>query len=247
MTLDSSLRIIDPDESGACDSCDTEFPSRFVYWHTSQGRQIELAASGTHFGFLRAGRLVVDCDSGRFLVGAGMYFSLPGEAQLSLDSSESGCCGMIASRLHSPTSQHRGFFQIGGPVEQRGRLTYIDGCSDSLLISPVVLGAPCLNLLYLPPHTKQTSHTHPSCRMGMIVSGSGWCRTPGGSHRLVAGTKFLIEPDGQHSFHTEAEALRVIAWHPDSDFGPANQDHPMINRTMIDGVSAARLAGGRTD
>ena len=26
--------------------------------------------------------------------------------------------------------------------------------------------------------------------------------------------------------------LDVIAWHPDSDFGPTDQDHPMINRTL---------------
>jgi len=25
----------------------------------------------------------------------------------------------------------------------------------------------------------------------------------------------------------------VIAWHPDSDFGPRDDDHPMINRTLI--------------
>ncbi|MEZ5600003.1 MAG: hypothetical protein R3F36_02845 [Candidatus Competibacteraceae bacterium] len=36
-----------------------------------------------------------------------------------------------------------------------------------------------------------------------------------------------------HSFFTEETALDVVAWHPDSDFGPRDDDHPMINRTVI--------------
>ena len=28
----------------------------------------------------------------------------------------------------------------------------------------------------------------------------------------------------------------VIAYHPDSDFGPTDDDHPMVNRTIVDGV-----------
>jgi len=28
------------------------------------------------------------------------------------------------------------FFHLGGPVEETGRLRYIDGCTDSLLIRP---------------------------------------------------------------------------------------------------------------
>jgi hypothetical protein len=36
-----------------------------------------------------------------------------------------------------------------------------------------------------------------------------------------------------HSFFTREAALDVVAWHPDSDFGPRDDDHPMINRTVI--------------
>ncbi len=35
------------------------------------------------------------------------------------------------------------------------------------------------------------------------------------------------------SFFTRDEALDVVAWHPDSDFGPRDDDHPMTNRTVI--------------
>jgi quercetin dioxygenase-like cupin family protein len=58
---------------------------------------------------------------------------------------------------------------------------------------------------------------------------------------LEPGQIFIIPPHTEHSFFTEDEALRVIAYHPDTDTGPSDGDHPMINRTMVGGVSAARL------
>ena len=127
-------------------------------------------------------------------------------------------------------------------MEARGRLQYIDGCSDTLLISPVLRGEACLNLLYLPPDTRQTAHTHPSFRAGIVVAGSGVCRTENARVELRRGDIFAIEPDGLHGFHTAGESLTVIAFHPDSDFGPWHDDHPMVNRTIVDGRSAARLS-----
>ena len=35
----------------------------------------------------------------------------------------------------------------------------------------MLLGDPCLNLLHIPPSTRQSAHTHPSIRVGLIVSG----------------------------------------------------------------------------
>lgn len=207
---------------------DEQFPSRLASW---QDGVLELGVDGTHFGFIRSGSASLECDSGTFHLQAGMYFSVPGKCILRGEGD-----GFVATRC-----SWMGLFQIGGPTEPQGRLKYIDGCSDSLLISPIVLGDPCLNLLYLPPGTEQTQHTHPSCRAGIIASGSGVCRTPEEDLPLSPGTIFNIAAGGLHSFHTGVEELRVIAWHPDSDFGPAHHDHPMINRTMIDGRSAAHL------
>lgn len=204
---------------------DPTFDCCFASWQQSE---LKLAEGRTHFGFVGSGEATIDCRAGKFSLQSGMYFSVPG----SLAVRGTGA-GFIATRVG-----WQGFFQVGGPVENQGRLTYIDGCSDSLLISPVVLGDPCLNLLYLPPHTVQTQHTHPSCRLGMIISGEGVCQIPGKSHALSPGMLFKIAADALHSFHTENQSLRVIAWHPDSDFGPAHQDHPMINRTIINGISA---------
>jgi hypothetical protein len=33
---------------------------------------------------------------------------------------------------------------------------------------------------------------------------------------------------------TEDSHLDVIAYHPDTDFGPTDDNHPMINRTWFD-------------
>jgi quercetin dioxygenase-like cupin family protein len=215
---------------------DPQFPSRLSTWLE---QPLELPDDATHFGYVASGNATLDCDSGSFHLTTGMYFSVPGKLRVSGPKSGGLGSGFVASRV-----AWRGFFQLGGPTEESGRLRYIDGCSDSLLISPVVAGDPCLNLLYLPPHTTQTEHTHPSCRVGMIASGKGVCKTPAETFPLEPGMVFNIAPEALHSFHTSDESLRVIAWHPDSDFGPTHHDHPMINRTIIEGVSAAeKLAG----
>lgn len=56
----------------------------------------------------------------------------------------------------------------------------------------------------------------------------------------------MIPTDGQHSFFTDDSEMDVIAYHPDSDTGPTHDDHPMINRTIVDGVSAANIQEIRT-
>ena len=182
--------------------------------------------SSTHFGFVSSGTVRLNCASGTFDLATGMYFCVPGDLQLVAR----GHCLVIGHE------SYRGLFAVGGPVESRGRLQYIDGCSDTLLIAPPVLGEPCLNLLYIPPGTAQSEHTHPSLRAGVIVKGRGRCVTPAKEYNLTPGALFVIEPDAFHSFHTdESSDLSVIAYHPDSDFGPTNDDHPMLNRTWIAG------------
>jgi hypothetical protein len=144
-----------------------------------------------------------------------------------------------------------------GFLEDEGRLKYIDGCTDSLLIPPVKLGDPCLNHLHFPPNIEQTMHTHPSHRIGMVARGNGRCVTPFGDLPLTEGMIFVIKehqdgatakaadgksyPTGSHCFFTDQENMDVIAFHPDSDFGATDVDHPMINRTIVDGVSASQL------
>ncbi len=56
---------------------------------------------------------------------------------------------------------------------------------------------------------------------------------------LTEGSIFHIPTGAMHSFHTEGSSMDIIAFHPDSDYGPRPEDHPMINKTMVGGVSAS--------
>jgi len=81
---------------------------------------------------------------------------------------------------------------------------------------------------------------------GVIESRGGMCRTPEGEHPLQSGTMFVIPAETVHSFHTADSELLVVAYHPDSDTGPTHDDHPMVNRTIINGVSASAIPEIRT-
>ena len=113
------------------------------------------------------------------------------------------------------------------------RLSYIDGCSDELLVYPPRLGDPSFNYLYFPPNTNQTSHNHPSVRIGYVLSGSGYAITNKQKIPLNEGTAFLIEEKEVHHFITKKESMRILAFHPDGDWGPTDEAHTMLNRTHI--------------
>ncbi len=115
-----------------------------------------------------------------------------------------------------------------------GRLKYIDGCSSTLLVAPPVKGDPCLNYMHVPGQTEQTFHTHPSIRVGLVVSGSGHVDLDGSSVEVIAGDAWVIEADELHRFRTEDDELEVLVFHPDSDFGPTDEVHPMLNKTVIE-------------
>jgi len=196
-----------------------EFSSSLWAW---SHEPLELSSSATHFGFVLEGTSILNTSSGTFTLRRGMYFSAPGTATVS------GGRGVIMTRHH-----YHGLFSLGGPIESTGRLQYVDGCYDTLLISPPLLGDPCLNLLHLPPRTEQTAHTHPSLRLGAIIDGHGECILHDQKIDLHPGLIFLIEPHALHNFRTADSDLLVVAYHPDSDFGPSHENHPMVNRTVI--------------
>jgi hypothetical protein len=131
----------------------------------------------------------------------------------------------------------RGQDTVGGPLEKSGRLCYIDGCSDSLLIYPPRQGDPSLNALYFPSGVNQSYHIHPSLRLGTIVSGSGFAciQSVDGEKEipLTPGTVFCIEERELHRFRTGNDSMVVVAFHPDGDWGPTDHNHSMINRTYI--------------
>ena len=58
---------------------------------------------------------------------------------------------------------------VGGPLEQTGRIVYIDGCSTSLLTFPQRQGDPVMNVLWFPENVCQTMHIHPTVRLAMVA------------------------------------------------------------------------------
>lgn len=125
---------------------------------------------------------------------------------------------------------------IGGPIEEIGRLSYIDGCSDTILVYPPRLGDPSLNVLYFPKGVEQTFHTHPSIRMGVVVSGAGYASLNENEENdvtLVVGDMFCLEQNERHRFRTTGQSMIVVVYHPDGDWGPTDHDHIMKNRTYL--------------
>ena len=154
-----------------------------------------------------------------------MYFSCCGKTQIVFSRDSVGF--IICSRDEKP------FFHLGRLEQGEGRLKYIDGCTDSLLISPVKRGMPCLNHLHFPKGIKQTFHTHPSYRAGIVAYGKGYAETKNGYYQIMRGDSWYIPKGEVHRFITEEMEMGVIAYHPDSDFGPVDENHPMINKTII--------------
>ena len=168
------------------------------------------------------GEAVATLGRERFSLRAEHYLTAPGPLSIA------GGAGLAIV-----LANYRSVRQLGGPLEPAGRLRYVDGCSDTLLVCPPRLGEPCLNHLHIPAQTDQSEYTHPSLRVGVIARGRGVCRTPAGDVPLTQGLGWLIPSGLRHSFITREHALDVFAWHPDSDFGPTDEDHPMINRTLL--------------
>jgi quercetin dioxygenase-like cupin family protein len=191
--------------------------------------------SGAIYGFVSEGVVYLtdkDDDGFRVRLKKGQYFAV--SAPLVLDFSPSVPTRVVA--VHA--TDFIPYRTFGGPIEPKGRLRYIDRCSDSLLVAPPRLGDPCLNLLHFPAGIHQTPHTHPSVRCGAIASGNGYCINGDGVKiDLKAGMVWVIPVDVVHSFHTgdSNDELNVIAYHPDSDWGPVDENHPMLNRTWVGG------------
>ncbi len=214
------------------DGFEQTYPTRVHAWHAESGPLVLREPSSSFFGYVVTGRTKLNAASGSYELATGQYFCLQGGLRVE------GGCGLVIER-----GDYRALDIVGGPIEDRGRLKYIDGCTDTLLVPPVRRGDACLNALFFPPGIDQTLHTHPSIRVGVVASGRGECRTESSVVPLLPGKVFVIEQDGIHGFHTTMDSgMVVIAYHPDSDFGPIDVDHPMINRTMVRGVSASRIA-----
>lgn len=244
------------------DSKHEKYPIK--YYNVINGKGLEVKENRSYYGYCYSGdALMNQKNDTTFMIADGMYFS-----SSSLDNFKSSNSKIVVIEVfHNngiyPETKFKAMNMVGGKIETEGRLKYIDGCTDSLLIPPVKLGDPCFNHLHFPSNINQTAHTHPSHRIGIVAKGNGVCLTPFGNLPLTEGMIFVIKqwdgketnkgldgkmyPNGTHSFMTPATTgMDVIAFHPDSDFGATDINHPMINRTIVDGVSANKLENIRT-
>jgi hypothetical protein len=218
---------------------DKRFPTAIHGFDTEHATPLLIRPLGALFGFVQQGEIVIADAAGReSVVREGQWFC----------TKNGGLLANLTGRLaRAVVIQRLGFLglpQVGGPLEVRGRLKYIDRCSDSLLVSPPLKGDACLNHLHFPSGIDQTAHTHPSLRVGMVASGGGHCITPLGRFRLEPGLLFVVPKDGHHKFDTLGEEfMNVVAYHPDSDFGPEHEVHPMVNRTLVDGLKIDNSEG----
>lgn len=257
----SFVNFIEP-ETGLIfdDSNHPKYPIR--YYHVINGQGFVPEEDKSYYVFIYEGEATIKIDQGiQSFMPKDTYACHHGVFDL---------CGSFKGVVIEVLSNHgvykdqkyRAQTTIGGVVEEEGRLKYIDGCTDSILIHPVKKGMPCLNHLHFPKETTQTPHTHPTHRIGLVIRGRGHCVTPFGNLPLETGCIFIIKEydgtskaagldgniyeAGTHKFDTSESAMDVIAFHPDSDFGAEDEFHPMINRTIVNGVSANQLDNIKT-
>lgn len=203
------------------------YPSAIESYYMTEGKSDKVQRLGsTFYGFVYSGKFVVNSLNEEIFsrVRHGAFFAINNEVKF--ECVENGVIIFI-ERLGYQA------MQICGAIEKIGRLTYIDDCSDSLLCPPARLGDPCLNHLHFPSDILQAQHTHPSIRLGIVAKGCGVAWGPGFSKPLTAGDIFCLDEGERHSFKTGSETMDIIAFHPDSDWGPTDTQHPMLNRTYL--------------
>lgn len=227
--------LLEPRDGDVIDATSTMYPSRLV---VVRGRRELGPSTSTFFGYVVGGSGRMKAGGFELSLAPGTFFCAPGPVQVEIDG-----MAVAIERLG-----YRGL-PTAGVIEDTGRLTYIDGCSDTILVSPPRQGDPVFNFLHFPPGIQQTVHSHPSIRLGVVARGEGHAfgpaRADGRSgaqwqQPLRPGAVFLLHPHELHAFRTTGDGgehdgnehgMDVIAYHPDSDWGPTDGVHPMLNRT----------------
>lgn len=224
------ILIPEPTHGEIIDMTDTMYPTKMI---SVSDNYVMEETIGNMYGFCTKGTFVIHSED-TWTIGTNDFFTLktPIGDNTHIEMMEEGQLFIIVRY------GFRGIDMIG-KSEKNGRLSYIDGCTDSLLVMPPRLGDPCLNYLHFPMGIDQTQHLHPSIRMGIVIGGKGEAfqkpegKREGWEEDLTKGMMFCLEEGEVHSFRTAESYMDIIAYHPDSDFGPTDIDHPMLNRTYI--------------
>ena len=182
------MRLISKPEHGqSIDALKTMYPSILVSWRKST----EAGISTTNvMGYVVSGTAVINTPNIRASISERGFFSSPGPVGIE-----------IIGDAQVVTIERLGYRgpEIIGNTEDKGRLSYIDGCSDSMLVPPCRMGDAVLNLLHFPPGILQTQHTHPSIRLGIVAKGEGIAWYEGATDKnpwekaLIPGAVFCLE------------------------------------------------------
>ena len=116
-----------------------------------------------------------------------------------------------------------------------GNLSYMDGGTNTTAINPGRLGFPVINYVHFPKGMKQTLHTHPSPRVGLILSGFGQIECDNNEYiNLVPGSVFMMERNTLHNFMcNQNEDVTLFVFAPDSGTGPTDEVNPLKVRTYV--------------
>jgi len=224
------MLILNPNQS--VELFDSMYPCEVKHIITTDNtRQLTVPDYVTCYGYVISGAISVSANNSNDRdISHGQYFCLTGK-QLTINSAPHTSVAVFIRY------GFKGQNVVGGPIEESGRLMYIDGCSDSLLVYPPRLGDPSLNHLHFPGGIDQSFHIHPSIRLGVVVKGQGVSDVRNQNNTesipLEQGNVFVLLEREEHRFRTLDSEMDVIAFHPDGDWGPTDHNHTMLNRTYL--------------
>ena len=189
---------------------------------TWNGGDLKLREDASHFVTVLEGKMSVEAVAIKAVLSDYCYGSFAGAAKLT-----GSAHAVVVSCV-----DYQCMTLFGGPLEAYGRLRHAHGCTTSLLLSPPFLGEPCLSFLNVHAGTHQPPLTHPSIRIGMVVSGHGRCGTASEPLVFEKGSVFIVPPDTLHSFQTDEANIRIVLFQAESVFGPSDTDELLGNQKL---------------
>lgn len=116
-----------------------------------------------------------------------------------------------------------------------GNLSYMDGGTNTTAINPGRLGLPVINYVHFPKGMSQTLHTHPSHRIGLILTGHGQVELDNDEFfDLAPGDVFFMQRNTLHNFLcNQGEDVTLFVFAPDSGTGPTDEVNPLKVRTYV--------------
>ena len=155
--------IYEPQHTAGIRALDTMYPTYSMYFSENIEKQgMDFA---TTYGYVLSGMASIYANQQNWWLVNKNYFAFHGTWTIENASDD--------FEMWTVTKIGYKCMPMLGQTENNGRLSYIDGCSDSVLVSMPRMGDPVLNYLHFPTGIYQTQHTHPSIRMGVVIDGEG--------------------------------------------------------------------------